>query len=89
MHGVPVPGDAPSEDPSMRASLSIAAWLLAAAGLSGCVVAPVGPPPLVYGGGVYFQPAYPMPAPGYVWGRHPYYGYGWRHPHYGWDRGWR
>lgn len=73
----------------MSVSPSIVAALLSAAVLSGCVVAPVGPPPAVYGGGVYVQPAYPIPAPGYTWGRHPYYGYGWRHPYYGWHRGWR
>jgi hypothetical protein len=73
----------------MRPSLSVAAAVLSAAALSGCVVAPVGPPPLAYGGAVHVQPAYPMPAPGYAWGRHPHYGYGWRHPHYGWHRGWR
>lgn len=71
--------------------LPLAAAALAAATLSGCVVAPVGPP--VYGPppAVVVAPApyYAMPAPGYVWGRHPYHGYGWRHPHHGWHRGWR
>lgn len=65
--------------------LPLAAAALAAATLSGCVVAPVGPPP----GAVVVAPApaYPIPAPGYVWVRHPYYGWGWRHPYYGWHRG--
>ena len=68
-----------------------AAVTLAAAALSGCVVAPVGPPPASYGyGAVYVPPPYyAIPAPGYVWLRHPHYGYGWRHPHHGWHRGWR
>lgn len=43
------------------------------------------PPP----GVVYVQPTYVLPAPGYVWGYHPHYGWGYRHPQYGWHRGWR
>lgn len=58
---------------------------LAATTLSGCVVAPVGPPRVAV---VAPAPYYAMPAPGYVWVRHPYYGWGWRHPAYGWHRGW-
>lgn len=72
-----------------RVLLSAAA-ALAAVSLSGCVVAPVGPsvygPPAVV---VAPAPYYPMPAAGYGWYRHPHYGYGWRHPHHGWHRGWR
>lgn len=49
--------------------------------LSGCAV--YGPPP---GEPVYIAPAYPMPAPGYVWIYGPGYGWGWRHPDRGWHR---
>ena len=68
---------------------------------SGCVVAPLppravrvqpvlvepayAPPP----GVVYVQPTYALPAPGYVWRYHGNLGWGWRHPNYGWHRGWR
>lgn len=73
---------------------------LAAASLAGCVVAPlppprprvvVAPPPgvIVPPGVVYVGPGYPAPAPGYVWVHHPHYGWGWRHHHNGWHRGWR
>jgi hypothetical protein len=62
--------------------------------VSGCIIAPApppGPPPgvVVPPGVVYVEPAYPMPAPGYVWAYHPGFGWGWRHPNYGWHRGWR
>lgn len=43
------------------------------------------PPP----GVVYVAPTYAMPAPGFVWQFHGRYGWGWRHPHRGWHRGWR
>ena len=63
---------------------------LAAAALSGCVVAPVGlpvhgPSPVV----VAPAPYYAIPAPGYAWVRHAHHGWGWRHPYHGWHRGWR
>jgi hypothetical protein len=54
---------------------------------SGCVVAPA--PPGAVEGGVYVAPTYASPGPGYLWERHPRYGWGWHHPERGWDRGWR
>ena len=66
------------------ATVSILAVALST-GLVGCIVAPVAPPVP----GVYVAPAYPIPAPGYVWIRHPRYGYGWHHRSHGWHRGWR
>ena len=70
--------------------------------MSGCVIAPLPAPhtvrvqPMVVepiyaapSGVVYLQPTYVMPAPGYVWQYHANYGWGWRHPNYGWHRGWR
>ena len=64
--------------------------------MSGCVVAPLGvrsvavqpayvqqefaPHPSV----VYVQPTYALPAPGYVWVYHLRFGWGHRHPQYGW-----
>ncbi len=64
----------------------VAAGLMTA--LSGCIVAPapvaVAPP-----GVVYVAPTYAVPAPGYVWGYHARYGWGYRHPRHGWHRGWR
>ena len=69
---------------------------------SGCVVAPLPPPhtvrvqPVVVEpayapppGVVYVQPTYALPAPGYAWRYHANFGWGWRHPGYGWHRGWR
>lgn len=44
----------------------------------------VGPP-----GVIYVAPTYPAPDVGFVWSYHPRYGWGWRHPHHGWHRGWR
>jgi len=35
------------------------------------------------------QPTYASPGPGYAWEYHAHYGWGWRHPQYGWHRGWR
>jgi hypothetical protein len=68
--------------------LSLAAALSAGA-LSGCIVVPVGhgygAPP----GVAYVAPTYAVPGPGYVWGYHAQYGWGWRHPEHGWHRGWR
>ena len=40
-------------------------------------------------GVVYVAPSYPAPAVGFVWEFHSRYGWGWRHPHHGWHRGWR
>ena len=40
-------------------------------------------------GVVYVAPTYPTPGMGFVWEYHPRYGWGWRHPHRGWHRGWR
>ena len=78
-----------------KLSVTLGCAALLAAGLSGCVVAPVpvrpaypvgyAPPP----GVVYVQPTYAVPGPGYVWAYHPHYGWGWRHPDHGWHRGWR
>ena len=71
-------------------SLPVLATLLGA-GLSGCIVVPAGhahgygAPP----GVAYVAPTYAVPAPGYVWGYHAQYGWGWRHPELGWHRGWR
>jgi hypothetical protein len=77
------------------ASLSLLA--LAAASVSGCVVAPAryaGPAYVepVYAappGVVYVAPTYAVPAPGYVWAYHARFGWGWHHPQHGWHRGWR
>ena len=71
----------------------MAPMALLVAALTGCVVAPIepaygpayGPPP----GAVYVAPTYAIPAPGYAWSYHARFGWGWRHPHYGWHRGWR
>jgi hypothetical protein len=51
----------------------------------------VAPPPgvIVPPGVVYVAPAYPAPSVGFVWEFHPRFGWGWRHPHRGWHRGWR
>ncbi len=68
----------------------IAAALLAAT-LAGCVIAPPPPVRVAYGappGVVYVAPAYAIPAPGYAWSYHAQFGWGWRHPQYGWHRGW-
>ncbi|WP_084150514.1 hypothetical protein [Azohydromonas australica] len=69
---------------------------LAAAGLlslfGGCAVVPAGPPyasVTVAPAPVYIAPAYPSPGPGWGWAYRPYYGWGWRHPYYGWRGGYR
>lgn len=71
-------------------TVALAAALLAAS-LAGCIVAPPAvvvrpapPPPHI----VRVEPAYPRPAPGYVWEYHPRNGWGWWHPEYGWHQGW-
>lgn len=79
--------------------IRIAGLLSAAAAVvavSGCVVTPpsvrpayVEPAYAAPPGVVYVQPAYASPGPGYVWEYHAHYGWGWRHPQYGWHRGWR
>ncbi len=73
--------------------LSAAAVVVA---VSGCVVTPpsvrpayVEPAYAAPPGVVYVQPTYASPGPGYVWAYHAHYGWGWRHPQYGWHRGWR
>jgi hypothetical protein len=80
-----------------RAVWPLAAVLLSVA-LSGCIVVPAHrgyggygayggyPPPA---GVAYVAPTYAVPAPGYVWGYHAQFGWGWRHPDHGWHRGWR
>jgi hypothetical protein len=66
---------------------------LAAAALSGCIVAPARP--YGYEGGyvappgvVYVAPGYASPGPGWRWEYHQRYGWGWHHSQYGWHRGW-
>ncbi len=73
--------------------LSVATVVVA---VSGCVVTPpsvrpayVEPAYVAPPGVVYVQPTYASPGPGYVWEYHAHYGWGWRHPQYGWHRGWR
>lgn len=57
---------------------------------AGCVVAPAGPGPVyVEPPIVSVTPTYASPGIGFVWMRHPRYGYGWYHPQHGWHRGWR
>lgn len=79
----------------MMKRLKVLCLLVAMVGaVSGCVIEPVGPPGPPVGvvvppGVVYVAPAYPIPGPGYVWAYHPAFGWGWRHPVYGWHRGWR
>ncbi len=75
----------------MKSPALISAVLLTAV-LGGCVVAPpivgsgyYGAPP----GVAYLAPTYATPGPGYAWGYHGRYGWGWRHPRYGWHRGWQ
>lgn len=65
--------------------LATATAVLAA--LAGCVVAPL--PGHHPRGVVYIAPTYASPGPGYIWGHHHRHGWGWRHPHRGWHRGWR
>ena len=63
------------------------------ASLAACIVAPPG----YYGeaGGhatvsvTAPAPYYAAPAVGYLWLNHVSHGWGWRHPHRGWHRGWR
>ncbi len=77
----------------MNKRLVLAAAGLALATLSGCIVVPA----RGYAGGgyappagvVYVAPTYASPGPGWAWEYHPTYGWGWRHPQYGWHRGWR
>lgn len=74
--------------------LAMAAGMTMTITLAGCIVTParvaVAPPEVVVPAGVvYVAPTYAVPAPGYVWGHHPRYGWGYRHPSHGWHRGWR
>ena len=74
--------------------LTIATSLAMAITLAGCIVAParvaVAPPEVVVPAGViYVAPSYAVPGPGYAWAHHPRYGWGYRHHHHGWHRGWR
>ena len=77
-------------------TLTCIAAVCAAAALAGCVVTPVGYDPAYGGAGyaappgvVYVAPTYVVPGPGYAWQYHGRFGWGWRHPHNGWHRGWR
>lgn len=77
----------------MKSLALIPATLLALA-LGGCVVAPPPAPPPAYGyaappGVVYVAPTYASPGVGWVWAYNAHYGWGYRHPQYGWHRGWR
>jgi hypothetical protein len=60
-----------------------------AASFSGCVVVPAGPAYDTSAGVAYIAPTYASPGAGYVWERHPRYGWGWHHPEQGWDKGWK
>lgn len=59
--------------------------------LTGCVVVPASVEPVYAApsGVVYVAPTYAAPAVGYAWQYNVRYGWGWRHPGYGWHRGWR
>ena len=78
----------------MKNGLAILVAGVALASMTGCIVAPARP---YYGGegeyvapaGVaYVAPLYASPGPGYRWEYHEHYGWGWRHPQYGWHKGW-
>ncbi len=76
-----------------RVGLACCAGALLASA-AGCIVVPAdrhGAYGRGGGGGsaVYVEPGYASPGPGWMWQSHPRYGYGWRHPHRGWHRGWR
>jgi hypothetical protein len=70
---------------------AVATSLVLIVALSGCAIAPYDPysPSRVPYGVVYIAPTYPVPGVGWVWVYHPQYGWGYRHPHHGWHRGWR
>ncbi|WP_418320712.1 hypothetical protein [Piscinibacter sakaiensis] len=85
----------PAPHPPRRTRLrrlgQLASASAALALLAGCVVAPL---PGHHGGhhprgAVYVAPTHASPGHGYVWGHHHRRGWGWRHPHRGWHRGWR
>ncbi|PSJ17634.1 hypothetical protein C7H79_06940 [Nitrosomonas supralitoralis] len=59
--------------------------------LSGCITEPIvrGPVIPVPAGVAYVTPTYAIPGPGYVWGYHARFGWGWHHPQFGWHRAWR
>ncbi len=76
----------------MAGALSLGVLMVTA----GCVVAPAprpyygGPGPVVVEPPILsVTPTYVSPGVGWVWMRHPRYGYGWYNPHRGWHRGWR
>ena len=49
------------------------------------------PPPgvIIPAGVMYVPPSYPAPGIGWDWEFNPRFGWGWRHPGYGWHQGWR
>jgi hypothetical protein len=57
------------------------------AGLAGCAV--YEEPPARPAGVAYVAPVGVAPAPGYEWRWHRAHGWGWWHPHRGWQYGWR
>ena len=75
----------------MRILHTVALAALTSVALTGCVVAPIGPPPGVVvaapPGVVYVAPTYVAPGPGWVWMYGPRYGWGYHHPNYGWYHG--
>lgn len=74
----------------MKTLLALGAAGVLAAALGGCVVAPVRPAYVAAPvAPVYVEPTYASPGVGWVWEYHARYGWGWRHPQYGWHRGWR
>jgi hypothetical protein len=77
----------------MKNGLSLLVAGLAAAALSGCIVAPARPYAVEGGyvapaGVVYVAPTYASPGEGWRWEYHERYGWGWHHPQHGWHRGW-
>ena len=73
----------------MRRILKVLPVVVLTTVFAGCVVAPARPVYVAGSGVVYVEPGYASPGPGYVWAYHANYGWGWRHPQYGWHRGWR
>jgi hypothetical protein len=69
--------------------IAILPAVILAASFSGCVIAPARPAYVASAGVTYVEPSYPSPGAGYVWERHPRYGWGWHHPERGWDKGWQ
>jgi hypothetical protein len=64
------------------------------ASLGACIIAPPRPPVIFAAPAaanvavavtpVASEPSYPQPAVGYFWAYNPFWGWGWRHNHYGW-----